>query len=161
MRNLGVQRLKNIDGVMTGRTPVDLEKSTLPLRILNLTSEEKRIKKGAPIAMCEPVQSVQLLKRSSTPQQSATKLPEHLRDLYRASIDGLTPVQQRQVYNLLSEFSDVFSQGPHDLGRTDLVQHRIDTRGTPPIKQPPPSATLSQAARCLQSCRGHGKGRNH
>ena len=150
---------KSIDGVMTGRTLVDLEKSTLPLRILNLTSEEKRIKKGAPIAMCEPVQSVQLLKRSSTPQQSATKLPEHLRDLYEASIDGLAPEQQRQVYNLLSEFSDVFSQGPHDLGRTDLVQHRIDTRGASPIKQPPrrlPLANQQDASKAVEDMEKEG-----
>ena len=36
----------SIDGVMTGRTLLDLEKSTVPVRILNLMSKEKRIKKG-------------------------------------------------------------------------------------------------------------------
>ena len=52
----------SIDGVMTGRTLVDLEKPIVLVRILNLTSKEKRIKKSASIAVCEPVQRVLLLK---------------------------------------------------------------------------------------------------
>ena len=74
----------SIDGVMTGRTLVDLEKPTVPVRILNLTDKEKRIKKGALIAVCEPVQSVLSLKESPGEQQQAVKLPEHLKELYRA-----------------------------------------------------------------------------
>ena len=131
----------SIDGVMTGRTLVDLEK---PVRILNLTDKEKRIKKGASIAVCEPVQSVLRLKESPAEQQQAAKLPELLKELYRASTDGLTPNQQTQVYNLLCEFADVFSQGPHDLGRTDLVQHRINTRDASPIRQPPRRLPLTK-----------------
>ena len=134
----------SIDGVMTGRTLVDLEKPTVPVRILNLTNKEKRIKKGASIVVCEPVQSVMALKECPGQQQPATKLPTHLQELYQESIDGLTPVQQTQVCNLLCEFSDVFSQGPHDLGRTDLVQHRIDTRDASPIRQPPRRLPLSK-----------------
>ena len=37
----------SIDGVMTGRTLVDLEKPTVPVRILNLTNKEKRNKNSA------------------------------------------------------------------------------------------------------------------
>ena len=133
----------SIDGVMTGRTLVDLEKPTVPVRIPNLTNK-KRIKKGASIAVCEPVQSVMALKEHPGQQQPATKLPTHLQELYQESIDGLTPVQQTQVCNLLCAFSDVLSQGPHDLGRTDSVQHRIDTRDASPIRQPPRQLPLSK-----------------
>ena len=51
-------RSHSMDGVMTRRTLVDLEKRTVPVRILNLTNGVKRIKKGTSIAMCESVQSV-------------------------------------------------------------------------------------------------------
>ena len=37
----------SINGVMTGRTLVDLEKPTVPVRILNLTNKEKRNKNSA------------------------------------------------------------------------------------------------------------------
>ena len=71
----------SIDGVMTGRTLVDLEKPIVPMRILNLTSKEKKIKKGASIAVCEPVQSVLSLKENPGQQQATAKLPEHLKEL--------------------------------------------------------------------------------
>ena len=63
-----------MDGVMTGRTLVDLEKPTVPVRILNLTDKEKWIKKRASIAVCEPVQSVLSLKENPTSCQ-ATRAP--------------------------------------------------------------------------------------
>ena len=148
-----------MDGVMTGRTLVDLEKPTVPVRILNLTDKEKRIKKGASIAVCEPVQSVLSLKENPGQQQPAAKLPKHLEELYQASIDGLTRAQQTQVCNLLSEFPDVFSQGPQDLGRTDLVQHRIDTRDASPIRQPPrrlPLAKQQDASKAVEDMEKDG-----
>ena len=41
-------------------------------------------------------------------------------------------------------FSDVFSQNSDDLGRTNLVQHRIITGEAAPIRQPPRPLPLSQ-----------------
>ena len=41
------------------------------------------------------------------------------------------------MYELLREFADTFSEGAHDLGRTDLVKHQINTRDAVPICQPP------------------------
>ena len=99
------------------------------------------------------------LKESPGKQQQAAKLPEHLKELYRASADGLTPNQQTQVYNLLCELADVFSQGPHDLGRTDLVQHRINTRDASPIRQPPrrlPLTKQQDAAKAVEDMEKEG-----
>src|SRR5271167_5220726 len=44
--------------------------------------------------------------------------------------------QKAQLVKLLTEFSDVCSQGDHDLGRTNIINYTIDTGDTPPIKQP-------------------------
>ena len=60
----------SIDGVMTARTLVDLEEPIVPVRILNLTSKEKRIKRGASI---EPVKSVLSLRENPGQQPPATK----------------------------------------------------------------------------------------
>lgn len=64
-----------------------------------------------------------------------------------------------QVYNLLSNFSDVFSQGPHDLGRTDIVQHCINTGETSPIRQLPRRLTLAkqqEAAKAVEEMEKDG-----
>ena len=43
--------------------------------------------------------------------------------------------QQQQLNALFQEFSDVFSQGEDDLGRSPLLEHTIETHG-PPLHQP-------------------------
>ena len=77
-------------------------------------------------------------------QRSAAKLPEYLKDLYQASVGNLIQAQQMQVYDLLRDFSDVFSQGSYDLSRTDVVQYRIDTEETSPIRQLPRRLLLAK-----------------
>jgi hypothetical protein len=45
---------------------------------------------------------------------------------------------------LLKEFQISFSQGPSDVGLTDLVEHKIDTGHSYPIKQHPSLMPLSK-----------------
>ena len=56
----------------------------------------------------------------------------------------LTPQQSVQLKILLQNNSDIFSQGPNDLGRTSVVQHHITTDATPPIRQRPYCAAPAQ-----------------
>ena len=90
---------------------------------------------------------------SSTTQITSTAgLPCHLRDLYKRSTTDLTAEEAKQLFNLLLEFADVFSEGPHDLGRTDLVKHKIDTEGAAPIQQQPrrlPFAKQAEAEKAV------------
>ena len=52
------------------------------------------------------------------------------------SLTDVSPSELREVHNLLRKYSDVFSVGPHDFGRTDLVTHRIRTTGdASPVRQ--------------------------
>lgn len=48
----------------------------------------------------------------------------------------LTNNKNDSVKHLLREYSHVFSTGPLDLGRTNLVQHTIELEDTKPFKQP-------------------------
>ena len=43
------------DGLLTGRTLLDLSQPTVPVRILNLADQERKIKCGTIVAVCEPV----------------------------------------------------------------------------------------------------------
>src|SRR6185295_18846031 len=47
----------------------------------------------------------------------------------------LTDSQKMQLNSLLYEYLDVFAQDSSDLGRTNLVQHKIPTGDSPPIKK--------------------------
>ena len=45
-------------GVLIGKTLVDLQRGDIPVRMLNLSREPQRIKRGTSLATCEPVLSV-------------------------------------------------------------------------------------------------------
>lgn len=48
----------------------------------------------------------------------------------------LPPADQCAVLHLLNRFSDCFASSNSDLGRSNIVQHRIDTTNSTPIHQP-------------------------
>jgi len=57
--------------------------------------------------------------------------------LYERSVVNLSEDQKPLLYNLLGRNTDVFSCGSGDLGKTDLVRHKINTGDAAPIRQPP------------------------
>ena len=66
------------------------------------------------------------------------KLLSCLQSLYENSIRDLSSEEEKgKVYDFLCDNTDIFSQGPDDLGRTKLVKHKINTGNAKPIKQPP------------------------
>jgi len=65
-------------------------------------------------------------------------VPDHLIDLFVDSIEELgTEAEIERLANFLKEYQDVFATESGDLGRTDIVQHRINTGDSQPIRQPP------------------------
>jgi len=123
----------HIDGLLVARTLVDTTRENIPLRVLNLSPQQRTIRKGTQLASCNNVDfivaaSSPAAKQVSGQVQRATtveELPPHLRDLFARSVTGLSESECVDVCQLLTQFSDVFSAGPHDLGCTDLVKHHI------------------------------------
>jgi len=60
-------------------------------------------------------------------------------DLIQLVVDslpsGLSVEERLEAVELLHQYQDVFSQHEYDLGRTTLIEHRIDTADARPIKQ--------------------------
>jgi len=50
--------------------------------------------------------------------------------------DEVTEKQREKVKSLLNEYRSIIATGEHDIGRTILVEHRTDTGGHRPIRQP-------------------------
>ena len=63
-------------------------------------------------------------------------MPEHIKAVWEANVTTLSVEQQKHFFNLLIKHQNVFAASKYDLGRTDLVQHEIDTGDHPPMKQP-------------------------
>lgn len=65
------------------------------------------------------------------------QVPEHLRKLYQDSASSLDEDGRKKLVGFLNKNADVFAKSSEDLGRTNLVKHKIDTGDHAPVKQPP------------------------
>ncbi len=63
-------------------------------------------------------------------------LLEHLQPLMEWIAEDITPREREELAAAIYEYRDVFSSGPADMGRTDLVTHSIDTGEHRPIRLP-------------------------
>jgi hypothetical protein len=64
-------------------------------------------------------------------------VPTHVKDLFDKSSEHLQDREKQQFAELLTKYQDAFSKSADDLGRTDRVQHRINTGNANPIRHPP------------------------
>ena len=124
---------------------------------MNLNTDGKKLKKGVTLAQCEEVVSVVTPSPGTeTSIPTSRELPPHLVPLYESSIVGLSADEADKIKQLLTDFADVFSSGPMDLGRTGLVKHRITTADAPPIRQRPrriPFALREETEQILEEMR--------
>ncbi len=82
-----------------------------------------------------------------------------MREVWQKNCDGLTPSEQDLLWQLLLEFRDCFSLSEDDVGRTDLIQHHIETGDTLPIRMRPrrlPLARQAAANKALQEMQQAG-----
>ena len=131
--------------LLVGKVLTNLSDAAVPVRLANVSNEVRSIKAGSELAKCELVTHISdescmecnYDRKKNVPAEDQ-KLPSYLESLYENSIKDLTSEDEKtKVYNLLCENTDIFSQGPNDLGRTKLVKHKINTGNAKPIKQPP------------------------
>ncbi len=142
---------ESIPGVLIGKvlTKLTNETTVVPIRMVNLTEEKRKVVAGTGMAKCETVSFVvcpdfeDCLGGSGGSEESTT--PKHLAELYESSTKDLVDEEQRnKVFDLLCENATVFSSDSSDLGRTDIVKHQIITGSAKPIKQPPRQLPLAK-----------------
>ena len=141
-------------GILVGRTLVDLQRGNIPVRLMNLSQKPQHIQKGTPLATCEPVLSVvqTAVEPALTNVSLTDSLPPHVRVLYERAAPNLLLPQRQQLHSLLLDYVILFSQGPQDLGQTDLVKHNIDVGDAQPVRQAPrrlPSAKREEAQKAV------------
>ena len=127
--------------VAVARAVVSPRDKYVPLRVLNPRDEPVSLSKGQEIARMEPlprdppgavaaIGSPDLQQAGSDGKKKAI-----LWDLVTQAQEKLSTQEQEQLFATLLTFSDVFSVGPDDLGRTNQIKHGINTGDTAPIRQ--------------------------
>ena len=134
---------------MIANTLVSLKNETLPVRIMNSSNDEILIKKGTVLGKVEEVINILPLSDEEVDSdkicsqnclrvnnlRAKKQMPEHLKELFDKSAGKLTVEQASRLRDLLTENSDLFANSPSDLGKTNVVEHTIDTGTAKPIKQ--------------------------
>jgi transposase InsO family protein len=143
--------------VMVAKAVVTPEAGLCPVRLVNVTDEPVLICKGKILANAEGVEvvpdSVGAVNRVVGPDEA---LPENVRSLFESTIEreDLSKGAVDGLRALLIRHANLFARDDKDLGRTDLVEHDIDTGDATPIHQPPrrvPEALKNQVEMEIQS----------
>jgi hypothetical protein len=74
--------------------------------------------------------------QGSTNTPVSPHVPEHLREMMEEATASLNAEDALKVQRLVLSYTDVFVGEDGELGRTDLVDHHIETGGARPIKCP-------------------------
>ncbi|XP_055836639.1 uncharacterized protein LOC129905224 [Episyrphus balteatus] len=118
--------------VIIGKTLVAPKNNMVPVRILNIKPYPIKLKKGEVVGQCESVPAITKINEADT---QMTMNSEKLKTQILKS-DNLSQHQLNVAGRLLHEYADIFSSPSGQYGRTQLVQHRIDTGDARPIRQP-------------------------
>ena len=114
----------------------------VPVRLFNITAKVVTIPAKSNICSLE---EVKVLKSDplADKHHSATPAYTHQQTTSMNNKTGvdledtsLSQEQKQRVLNFLSQWQSVFSQGPNDIGRTNLVEHEIHLETEQPFKEP-------------------------
>ena len=95
---------------------MDPSKDVLHLRVMNMMAGPQKIEKGSDLAKCEQVEAV--VEQHDQPKINPNlpqELPKQSKELYDRSAGGLQKSQKLDLWRLLLENVDLFSQSSDDL----------------------------------------------
>ncbi|CAC5416729.1 unnamed protein product [Mytilus coruscus] len=128
--------------LLLAETVVNSSSDVVPMRVLNATGKSVKVYVNSIAATCE---AVTILNESVCSQELSTEdIPEHLTSLYTSSCVHLNENQRERLRALLLMNQSVFAKDKWDIGRTDIVTHKINTQNTDPIRQKPRRMPFAQ-----------------
>ena len=109
-------------------------------RVLNPSNAPVTVYQDEKLGVLQPLgislESAALEEADPYPQSHREEAKQTVRHL-QSRVQGLSEAENTALETLLFNFPDVISLNSSDLGRTNVVRHRIDTQGATPIRQPP------------------------
>ena len=125
-------------GILGAPALVNCRPGGIPVRILN-TGGSTKLYRGKTLGqVSDSVDHCQLntLHASSgLPPTEKAGIPAW--DDFDRSQSDLSTDERKKLQQLIEEYSDLFSTGPGDIGRTTVTRHTIDTGTTRPVRQQP------------------------
>ncbi|XP_045456015.1 uncharacterized protein LOC123665826 [Melitaea cinxia] len=119
---------------MTARTLVS-GSSNAVVKVLKLDDREICLNKGDVIGKCEEVVWMKKCSSMTGADLAKSNNYELVTELLDDCKSNLTYSQSMKAKKFLQRYANIFSSHEGDLGRTSVVQHRIDTGSERPIRQ--------------------------
>jgi len=135
------QPVSTVEHVYSGRTLLSTSKTELQVPILNARTHDVVLRRGTLLGKVFAARTVtpDPPKRVCRIWVEETVSPAH-EEVIKKMVEGLpselTEEQREKVRALLKQYRTILSTGDHDVGRTPLVEHTIDTGDHRPIRQP-------------------------
>ena len=144
--------------LLVARTLVTSTSKAVPVRLLNPRPELVKVTSGTVVAQMESVKPIEVPVVGMTQlSDSISEVSEVKTQLIESMVNQLgshvSNVQQQLLLELQMDFADIFAATPEDLGRTNTLNHQIDTGDAKPIRQPLrriPPAKRKQTQKLLQ-----------
>ena len=137
-------------GLLVAQVIVTPKRDRVPLRVMNVGTEEIHLKRGLKVGLGhlvidaeEPIvqDNINSDKESKISDDS---VPEHLDNILKDLATKLSPEQLKEAKAFLLKYQNCFPKSKKDLGYTDVVTHSINTGDNPPIKQAPRRIPLTK-----------------
>jgi predicted aspartyl protease len=144
--------------IMTAKTLVEAGRP-IPIRAVNLSDNRVTLQKGLQIGRYHPVLRV-IRCEEDPPEPSKGKAKEtSVEELFLEGWKHLTDEQIKNAKAFIRTESDAFATADDPTGRTNIVQHRINTGNIKPIRQPPrrlPPAKHQEVTQMVDKMKNEG-----
>ena len=142
----------NRTGLLVAQVIATPRNNRVPLRIMNIGTEEIHLKRGIKVGLGHLVVDAE----DETPNVTMDNdpdtekkiyednIPEHLDNVIKDLETRLSEDQMKEAKTFLLKYQHCFPKSKTDLGYTDIITHSINTGDHPPIKQAPRRIPLSK-----------------
>ena len=121
------------DGLIFGRTLVDVSKKILPVRVINPGTFPIKILKGSCISQIHPV--TQVLSDLEQKDEATKVLHPVVQEMFDKQSTEFNSEEKKIFHALLCKHQSLFAKDPLDIGYCDWFPYEIDTGDAKPIRQ--------------------------
>ena len=130
------QKLPDKYGIVAAAAFVNDRSGRVPVRLLN-TGGNTKLYRGKTLGRVSNAMDYNHLNVLQQSQSSSHDKQNVAQDQFDWTQSSLTPTERTSLQRLLDEYSDLFSTGPGDIGRTTVTTHSISTGSSQPIRRRP------------------------
>ena len=144
-------------GVIVARAIACPKDGLIPIRVINPRHCSLPLKKGVELAKMEIIEQDCISTVSAPGKQIIEGVSSVDQEtLWSLASKHLNTQEKEHLFLLLREYADVFSFRNSDLGRTSVLQHRINTGTENPIHVPPRRLRKEEVHRLLHDMLDNG-----